>query len=107
MDLVALANSSDHERSQQNFSFMRILRILRIIRIVRLVRVLRLISELRTIITSIASSMKHLLWTIVLLLLVIYMVSVYLTQLVLDYRISNKDADATALTQWWCSTGRS
>lgn len=71
-----------------NFSFMRILRILRLVRIIRIVRVLRLITELRTIISSIAGSMKSLAWTVVLLFLMIYVVGVYLTQLVLDHRIT-------------------
>lgn len=75
----------------QRFSFMRVMRILRLIRIVRLVRVLRLINELRTIVDSIAGSMRSLCWTLVLLLLIIYIIGVYVTQLVTDHRAENKD----------------
>lgn len=63
------------------FSF-NILRILRLIRVVRLARALRLIGELRTIVSSIAGSVKPLFWTGVLLFLIAYVVGVALTQLV-------------------------
>lgn len=90
-----------------NFSFMRILRVLRLVRIVRLVRVLRVIGELRTIVTSIASSMRHLLWTVLLLILMIYTLATYLTQLVLDTRMANPEAEYIGLQRWWNSIGRS
>lgn len=67
-----------------NLSFMRILRVLRLVRIVRLVRVLRLIRELRTLVQSIASTMTSLLWTVVLLLLLIFVVGICFTQVVAD-----------------------
>lgn len=82
----------DIYQSNLNFSAMRMLRVLRLIRIIRLVRVMRLISELRTIVVSIAGSMRSLLWTVVLLLLMIYIVAVYLTQLVSDYRRDHSKA---------------
>jgi len=69
-----------------NFSFVRTLRILRLIRILRLVRILRLISELRLLVMSILGSMRSLLWTVALLILLIYTISLYITQLVADYR---------------------
>jgi len=106
MGIIAALNSAA-DGSRTNFSFMRMLRILRLIRIIRIVRVLRFIGELRTIVTSIASSMKHLLWTVMLLLLMIYTISVYFTQLVLDHRLGNANSDLVDLVTPWGSLGRS
>jgi len=80
---VVYVDGSNSSRSV-NLSFMRILRVLRLVRIVRLVRVLRLIRELRTLVQSIASTMTSLLWTVVLLLLLIFVVGICFTQVVAD-----------------------
>lgn len=104
---IATTAGSTADAMSTNFSFMRLMRILRLIRIVRMVRVLRLISELRTMVTSIGSSMNQLLWAVVLLLLIIYVVSVYFTQLVVDHRITNEGGDFPELIAYWNSLGRS
>jgi len=85
--LNVIVSSNSNTNNLPNFSFMRILRVLRLVRIMRLVRILRLIRELRTIVLSIVGSMKSLCWTVFLLFLMIYVVGVYLTQLVIDYRV--------------------
>lgn len=69
-----------------NVSAFRVLRFLRLVRVVRLARIMRLFGELRTIVVSIIGSMRSLGWTVLLLLLMIYMIAVYLTQLVSDWR---------------------
>lgn len=74
-----------------NFSVLRVLRILRLIRVLRLMRVLRLIGELRTLVMSVLFSLKALVWAVLLLLVLIYVLGVYITQLVLDHRIGLKD----------------
>jgi len=53
---------------------------------VRLVRVLRLIGELRTMVVCILNSLRSLVWTVALLLLLMYVIAVYLTQVVSEYR---------------------
>jgi hypothetical protein len=86
-EVVALvASNADIDIS--NFRLLRVLRVLRLVRILRVVRVLRLISELRTIVSSIMGSFKSLGWTMVLLLLMIYIVGVYFTQSVTDHMIA-------------------
>lgn len=92
-----------------NFSFMRVLRILRLIRIIRVIRILRLIGELRTIVASILGSLRSLCWTVVLLFLLVYVFGVYLTQLVLDHRVSQEfDAEeAASLVLYFGSLGSS
>jgi len=69
-----------------------LLRTLRLIRVIRLARTLRLIGELRTIVSSIAGSMKPLFWTGTLLFMVVYVLGVYVTQVVLHKRISLRDS---------------
>jgi len=82
---------------QTDFSAMRILKVLRLIRIIRLVRILRLIGELRTIVVSIIGSLRSLFWTMLLLLLVIYLVAVYVTQLISDHRIELREEDPQSI----------
>jgi len=65
-----------------------VLRLLRLVRVIRLARILRLIRELRVLVTSISNSMKSLMWTILLMFLIIYSVSLCITQLVSDHRLS-------------------
>lgn len=91
------ANESEDDDVDTNVSFLRVLRVLRLIRVARVVRVIRLISELRTIIASVANSMKSLLSTVVLIGALVYMTGVFLTQLVTDkLRSDPEDLDALA-----------
>jgi len=80
-----------------NLTFFRILRILRIGRISRLVRVLKVFKELRVLVNSILGSVRSLCWTILLLIVFMYVQSIFVTQLVADYRkefsISEVDED--------------
>lgn len=87
--LTALVGGTGGE--MPSFSAMRVLRILRLIRIVRLVRIMRLIGELRTLVTSITSSMRCLLWTLVLISVTIYMVSVFFLQVVSDHLLTQME----------------
>lgn len=87
------------------FSF-NILRILRLVRVVRVARALRLIGELRTIVSSIAGSIKPLFWTGVLLFLIAYVIGVALTQLVHAKRLtmmSKGEHIPAALDMYWGS----
>lgn len=87
-----------------------LLRVLRLIRVIRLARALRLIADLRTIVSSIASSMKPLFWTGILLFMVVYVVGVYTTQMVLSRKIANREANVPtpeSLELYWGSLTRS
>lgn len=75
-----------------NISVLRVLRVLRLMRVVRFVRFLRLIHELRAMVSSVVSSLRTFLWTLVLLFLFIFIFSVYTTQVV----VSNGRADMEA-----------
>jgi hypothetical protein len=86
--LIVLRESLGSSSSYGQFNYLRVLRILRLTRIVRLVRLLRLIGELKTIVDSILGSMRSLFWTMLLLMLFIYMIGVYFTQEVADHRVA-------------------
>eukprot|EP00928_Gymnodinium_smaydae_P045874 TRINITY_DN30536_c0_g1_i1.p1 TRINITY_DN30536_c0_g1~~TRINITY_DN30536_c0_g1_i1.p1 ORF type:complete len:564 (+),score=62.72 TRINITY_DN30536_c0_g1_i1:88-1779(+) len=68
-----------------------LMRYLRFIRILRLARAFHFIAELRTIVYSIVFSMRPLFWTILLLAMILYVVSVYFVQVVLYHRASLPD----------------
>merc|ERR1719440_819181 len=62
----------------------RVIRIIRMARILRLIRLVRFVGELRTILASILGSISCLMWTLVLLLVVMYGVGVCMRQIVVD-----------------------
>ncbi|CAE8589119.1 unnamed protein product [Polarella glacialis] len=109
--VAAIVFSINHNAfsSPVNLSVMRILRVLRLIRIIRLVRILRLIRELRTMVASIASTMTSLLWTVVLLLLLIFVVGICFTQVVADFAMDEPDllAEGTSAFEYYGSLDRS
>jgi len=98
--------TTDSSNMSAALGLMRLMRILRLIRLVRIMRLLRYITELRTIVVSIASSVKPLASTVILLALVIYIVAICLTQLALSYRIDAADSVAVHdLTAYFGSVG--
>eukprot|EP00928_Gymnodinium_smaydae_P069923 TRINITY_DN5378_c0_g1_i1.p1 TRINITY_DN5378_c0_g1~~TRINITY_DN5378_c0_g1_i1.p1 ORF type:complete len:722 (+),score=113.61 TRINITY_DN5378_c0_g1_i1:80-2245(+) len=97
---MALVLVSQSTESGFNFGFLRVLRILRLARIVRLVRVLVLFKELRVLVCSVANSLRSLMWTVVLLLLMLYVIGVYFTQLVTSYVAEiSESTDAVVLIE--------
>lgn len=67
-----------------DLGFLRILRMLRLVRIVRLARLLRFVVELRMVIYSLYMSLRSLLWTCLLIVVMIYIVSVYFVLVIAD-----------------------
>jgi voltage-gated sodium channel len=72
-------------------SWMRVLRVLRLVRIVRLARLIRLLRDLRTMLCSLVNTLGSLGWTIVLLVLILYGCSVYITQVVADHALKHPE----------------
>jgi len=94
-----------------NFTFARVLRVLRVLRSLRLVRLLAFVGELKALACAISDSMKCLLWTVILLLLLIYVVGIAVTQMVSQFRMQLSGEEAAdvhdTLSKWWGSLGRS
>eukprot|EP00421_Protoceratium_reticulatum_P012495 CAMPEP_0168403028 /NCGR_PEP_ID=MMETSP0228-20121227/23919_1 /TAXON_ID=133427 /ORGANISM="Protoceratium reticulatum, Strain CCCM 535 (=CCMP 1889)" /LENGTH=344 /DNA_ID=CAMNT_0008416621 /DNA_START=181 /DNA_END=1211 /DNA_ORIENTATION=+ len=74
-------------------SLTRLVQVVRLVRMVRFVRILRLVRELRMLVCSISSSLRPFSWTAALLLIMIFMVSLFITQVVADFNISRGDED--------------
>eukprot|EP00930_Biecheleria_cincta_P028875 TRINITY_DN20104_c0_g1_i1.p1 TRINITY_DN20104_c0_g1~~TRINITY_DN20104_c0_g1_i1.p1 ORF type:complete len:629 (-),score=109.30 TRINITY_DN20104_c0_g1_i1:89-1924(-) len=101
---AAISSEDTKSHSNANFSFFRVLRVLRLLRILRLVRILRFVSELRSMVMSIASSMRSLAWTLVLLFFVIYVVAIYLTQTIADRGFDDPSiAEDPGISQYYAS----
>lgn len=89
-----------------NFTFMRVLRFFGVVRVFRSVRILRLISELRVLVVSIGMCLRSLAWTVVLLLLVIYVFGIWLTQITVYYQILDS-AELLELETYYGDVGSS
>lgn len=69
-------------------SVLRILRVLRLTRIFRVLRVVHLSGDLLAIFAAVVKGMRSFVWTVALLLLLMYVVGVFLTQSVTDHKIA-------------------
>merc|ERR1740121_2594251 len=73
----------------QSLKSLKMLRLLKLLRVFRILRIVRFVQELNNVLYLIAGSLVSFLWTFFLMLLLIYMMSVFLTQLVADYGTEN------------------
>lgn len=77
-----------------NMRVIRIVRISRLLRVLRIVRVLRFVRSLRNLVSSIAMTFRSLAWSVVLLVIIIYMFGVLLTDGVTEFLNSGEGIDA-------------
>mmetsp|Transcript_956 Transcript_956/g.3837 ORF Transcript_956/g.3837 Transcript_956/m.3837 type:complete len:435 (+) Transcript_956:202-1506(+) len=93
-DLLFLTGSESSQKPAgiNGMSEVRISRILRVTRLVRTLRIQRLIrhiAPLRTLVLSIAGTLRSLMWAMVLLILMMYVVGLVVSQGVLDFCLEN------------------
>ena len=69
---VASMNTDADALMSGNVRIIRILRVTRVIRVVRVVKIVRFIRALRSLVHSIFGTMKVLMWSVMLLLMIIY-----------------------------------
>jgi len=116
--LSAYHDTDEESRSTSpvgNLSFLRLLRALRLLRVLRLIRLLHFIGELAEIINNIYNCLRPFLWTVLLLLIIIYMLAIVFTQIVFAQRFEMRDSpsadwtvdDDLELEHWWGSVARS
>ncbi|CAE8638320.1 unnamed protein product, partial [Polarella glacialis] len=74
---------------------LRIVRITRLIRVVRIVRVLRFIRALRVLVHSILHTMKALIWSMFLLLMIMYVFSILFTDATTIYLADVSPSEAS------------
>eukprot|EP00439_Symbiodinium_sp_Y106_P023569 s150_g2.t2 len=79
-----------------NMRVIRIVRISRLLRVLRIVRVLRFVRSLRNLVSSIAMTFRSLAWSVILLVIIIYMFGVLLTDGVTEF-LNNEEGIDTML----------
>lgn len=70
--------------------FLAYIRIFRLLRLFRITYLFKETTEVRKIVVSITSSFRPLFWTLVVIICVVYIVGVFLTQLVTSVKMGNK-----------------
>jgi hypothetical protein len=96
----------EEETFRVNWSYMRCIRVLRFIRTLRSARIVPLIKSLRTLVASIQSAASSLVWVVALLGLVVYIFSIWLTQIVADFQVQNEGNEySEALRLYYGSLG--
>mmetsp|Transcript_73883 Transcript_73883/g.161679 ORF Transcript_73883/g.161679 Transcript_73883/m.161679 type:complete len:811 (-) Transcript_73883:245-2677(-) len=98
-----------HVHTNAGVLLLRNLRIVRFLRVLRLTRVLSLVGELRTLLVSIASSLKSLVWVVILMAVITYSFGIFLTHIVITTRmhhLSEGEAEwegEAELSRWYGS----
>jgi hypothetical protein len=69
-------------------TILRVLRLLKIVRVLRVIRMFRFFRELRIMGLEIASTFRSLFWTLVLMLMVMYVFGIHITTEVLNHEMS-------------------
>ncbi|CAK9101590.1 L type [Durusdinium trenchii] len=84
---VASTSSEDTEtiKASGNMRIIRILRLTRVIRVVRIVKIVRFIRALRSLVHSIFGTMKVLLWSVLLLIMIMYVFAIVFTDVSNEY----------------------
>ncbi|CAE7734014.1 Scn9a, partial [Symbiodinium pilosum] len=98
-----LAIAADRlDPSYQNTSVMRAVRMMRGVKVLRLVRAVRYARDLQLIVSCLILSLRTFLWSVLLLVMTIYVMAIYVTQACNLRRFENPDADGNdLLKQWW------
>lgn len=71
--------------TMSNMRVIRIIRVTRLLRILRIMRLVRFVRSLRNLVSSIAMTMRSLGWSVMLLVIIIYMFGILITDGVTDY----------------------
>mmetsp|Transcript_59944 Transcript_59944/g.134717 ORF Transcript_59944/g.134717 Transcript_59944/m.134717 type:complete len:737 (+) Transcript_59944:75-2285(+) len=76
-------------------TFVRVLRTLRVVRVVRIVRITRFFKQLRMLVYAIASTLKTCMWTILMMVVVVYLFTLIISQSVANYFADENSADSS------------
>jgi len=108
MAVSLLDKSGQFSSAASNFRILRIFRITRLVKVLRSLSLVRFIGALRTLVHSIADTLKPLVWALLLLLLIEYAFSVLFTDAALDYIYENTmDEGAELLDKYYGSVYKS
>lgn len=95
--------------NSQNLLYVRMIRIVRTARIFRVIRIFNFFRSLRLLLFSVLNTLRSLLWTMVLLLIILYTFGVIFTQAATQLLIADgkDDPDLEELDRYYGSVGRS
>ncbi|CAE7022037.1 Scn11a [Symbiodinium natans] len=100
-EVMALVASATEE-PYQNTSVMRAVRMMRGVKVLRLVRAVRYAGDLQLIVSCLILSLRTFLWSVLLLVMTIYVMAIYITQACNLRRFENPDAAGNdLLKKWW------
>jgi len=85
-DQLVIAMDGTGKRHTSHHNFLRVVRIFRFIRVLRLARALRFIRELKTLVSCVLGCMRSLAWTLLSLMMYVYICSVCFTIFFADLR---------------------
>eukprot|EP00404_Azadinium_spinosum_P002254 CAMPEP_0180422160 /NCGR_PEP_ID=MMETSP1036_2-20121128/3533_1 /TAXON_ID=632150 /ORGANISM="Azadinium spinosum, Strain 3D9" /LENGTH=571 /DNA_ID=CAMNT_0022427467 /DNA_START=57 /DNA_END=1772 /DNA_ORIENTATION=+ len=107
-EVVLLVWSGTTSAKLPGTAILRMVRIFRAVRVVRVLRMMEFLSDLRLLVTCIVASMRSFYWVMVLLVMMVYVVSIYFTQIVLSYRVDllPESQAYDDLTMWYGSLTR-
>ncbi|CAL1166896.1 unnamed protein product [Cladocopium goreaui] len=88
-------------------TLLRIARVLRAVRVLRILRIALMAEDLRLLVSCLLYCSKPFFWTAVLLGLMIYIVAIYLTQIVLVYRVEGDIGVSLSLEPYFGSVPQS
>mmetsp|Transcript_4762 Transcript_4762/g.8624 ORF Transcript_4762/g.8624 Transcript_4762/m.8624 type:complete len:446 (-) Transcript_4762:100-1437(-) len=113
VDIMSLLNDAD-VGSTENLSSIRIVRIIRmtrLVRVFRIIRIVRFVRALRTLVYSIICTLKSLVWSMLLLVMIVYVFGILFTQATTEHMLSEDSSkntdDDELIGKYWSSLPRS
>jgi len=84
-------------------TLFRIVRVIRAVRVIRVLRVMRFMEDLQLLVSCILHSVKAFAWSLALLLLMVYVMGIYVTQLCIVHRLNapRETEEFQELTKWF------
>lgn len=107
LDIVSLVLQSNSDSQgtdgmdMGNLRIIRIIRLSRLMRLFRIGRIVRFVRALRTLVFSIVSTLKSVFWSMLLMVIIIYVFAILFTQCVNDYKVSVTYGGAEELDDIW------
>lgn len=98
VEVFVSAAGSSQDDQEKRVNQLRLVRIFRTIRVFRVVRAMRLIRSFRLLLHSLLNTGKSLLWTMVLLLSILYVFAIVFTEAVSEYVIAKSPSRGSSLT---------
>ncbi|CAK9092119.1 unnamed protein product [Durusdinium trenchii] len=96
--IASTGQDADSFKASGNVRIIRILRLTRVIRVVRIVKIVRFIRALRSLVHSIFGTLKVLLWSVLLLVMIMYVFAIVFCDVSNEYLGGFEDVSDTGKT---------